>query len=83
VFARARASTGQVYDMGIDWGQSVVGTISTFQKATEDNMGLALVEVTIVVEDEFGIPIPDEDEQRHRHAARAGGLPDGEAGPAA
>lgn len=27
-------------------------------------MGLALVEVTIVVEDAFGIPIPDEDEHR-------------------
>ena len=51
--------------MGIDWGQSLVGLFSRFpRQSTEDNMGLALVEVTIVVEDEFGIPIPDEDEQR-------------------
>lgn len=33
-------------------------------RSTEDNMGLALVEVVIVTEDEFGIPIPDEDEHR-------------------
>jgi len=39
-------------------------SIGFHASATEDKMGLALVEVTIVVEDEFGIPIPDEDEHR-------------------
>jgi len=40
-FAARAGSTGPVYDMGIDWGQSLVGLFSRFpRQSTEDNMGL-------------------------------------------